>query len=189
MTVDVSLNGVADGLEVEEVASLAEFAEEPGGAWNPGWYRAEIVEGYTTQKGKTFLTEDTTSQKGDSRNLRICVKLVRGDQERTMQESFNYRPSDLSPERLKYITEARTENKGVKGRWADADVQRSSLAIASLGQIEKAALGVGKTFKRAGGAIVVTDLFGKAVDVRLSVGENGYNEITAFAPAGSHTKK
>jgi hypothetical protein len=181
----VDLNSVMDDLAVEEVASLADFAEEPGGAWASGWYKAEIIEGYTTQKGKTFLTEDGASQKGDSRNLRLCVKVFNGDSERTMQESFNYRPSDFTAERLAYIKEARIENKNVKGRWADADVQRSSLAIATLGQIEKA---LGQGFRRANGVLLTQPLVGKKLDVRLTIGDNGYNEITAFAPADSKTK-
>jgi hypothetical protein len=187
MTTDVTLNGVAETLEGEEaLPSLAEFADEPGGTWNPGWYAGEIVEGYTTQKGKTFLTEDAVSQKGDSRNLRICVKVLRGEQERTLQESYNYRSSDFTAERIAFVKEAREEYKGVKGRWPDADAQRSSLAIASLGQIEKA---VGASFKRAQGTMVVGPLFGKKVDVRLTIDEKGYNAITFIAPVGSHVKR
>lgn len=188
MTTDVSLNGVTDTLEGEEaLPSLAEFADEPGGTWTPGWYAGEIVEGYTTQKGKTFLTEDAVSQKGDSRNLRICVRVVKGNLDRTLQETYNYRSTDFTPERIAFVKEAREEYKGVKGRWPDADAQRSSLAIASIGQIEKAALAPG-SFRRSQGALVVGPLFGKKVDVRLTIDEKGYNAITFIAPAGSHVK-
>jgi hypothetical protein len=183
MTTDVSLNGVEQGLEVENVEGLDDFYEEPSGAWPAGWYAAEIVEGYTTPRGKTFLTEDTVSQKGDSRNLRLCVKVTRGDQERTMQESYNYRASDFDAQRQAFIKEARTENKEVRGRWGDGDAQRSSLALVSLSQIKKA---VG-SLSRANGAIVVGPFYGKKVDVKLVIDEKGYNEIKAIAPAGTKT--
>jgi hypothetical protein len=183
---EVSLNGVTDGLASEEV-SLVDFAEEPGGAWAPGWYAAETIEGYATAKGKEFTISDSVSQKGDSRNLRVCFKVTGPGGDRTMQENFNYRSSDFTAERQAYIQEARTENKGVKGRWADGDVQRSSLAVASLGQLQK---GTGLTSLRISeGGLVAGAFIGKKVDVRLSIDEKGYNVITAFAPAGSKTAK
>lgn len=184
MPTDVSLNGIEEGLEIETVDGLDDFYEEPSGAWPKGWYPAEIVEGYTTARGKTFLTEDTVSQKGDSRNLRLCLKVNRGDQERTMQESFNYRASDFDAQRQAFIKEARTENKDVRGRWSDGDAQRSSLALVSLSQIKKS---VGGTLPRAGGAIVVGGFFGKQVDIRLDIDEKGYNVVKAIAPTGTKT--
>jgi hypothetical protein len=182
----VSLNDVASSLDAEQV-DLTDFAEEPGGAWTPGWYKAEIVEGYATQKsGKVFTTEDTVSNKGDSRNLRICFKVsdAKGN-ERTMQESLNYRPSDFTAERLAFIKEARVEYKGVKGRWSDADAQRSSLAIASIGQLQKA---VGfPQLKMANGGIAAGTFVGQSLDVRLAIDDNGYNVVNAYAPAGTKT--
>jgi hypothetical protein len=182
----VSLNDVTDGLASESV-SLADFAEEPGGAWPTGWYKAEVVEGFATAKsGKQYSTEDAVSSKGDSRNLRLCVKVSKSDgSERTMQETFNYRASDFTAERLAFVKEARAEYKDVRGRWADSDVQRSSLAIAKIGQFQKA---IGFTqLKLANGGIAAGVFVGQALDVRVSVDENGYNVITAFAPAGSMT--
>lgn len=183
---DVTLNGIADSTETESV-SLTDFAEEVGGAWPNGWYAADIIEGYATQKsGKVFTTEDTVSGKGDSRNLRICFKVTNAKaDERTMQESFNYRSSDFTSERLAFIKEARAEYKGVKGRWSDADAQRSSLAIAKIGQLQKA-LGFSE-LKVANGGLVAGVFVAQKVDVRLTTDENGYNEINAFAPAGTKT--
>ena len=186
MNANVTLNGVAEGLASEgRVVSLEEFADEPGGAWQKGWYPATIIEGYTTAKGKTFATEDSVSTKGDSRNLRVCLKVANGTNERTMQNSFNYRPSDFTAERLAFIKEAREEYRNVKGRWSDGDAQRSSLAIAKLGQVQKATL---KSFI-FDDHMDVTKLFNVPVDVYLSIDENGYNEVTAFAPAGAKTKR
>lgn len=179
---------VNDELAVESLPSLADFAEEPGGAFAPGWYKAEIVEGYSTRNGHQFETKDEVSKKGDSRNLTICLRVTPkvGDA-RNLQERLNYRPSDFNPERLAFIKEAREEFKGVKGKWADSDVQRSSLAIASLGQIEKA---VGVGFKRlSDGSLLPGGLIGKELDVRLRIDDQGYNEVTGHAPTGQFTGK
>lgn len=178
-----SLNSMLDHLETEEVPSLADFAEEPGGAWPVGWYSAEITHGYVTGRGKEFHTEDTTSKNGDSRNARLCLKLISPKGERTMQESFNYRSEDFSPERLEFIKEARAEYKNVKGRWSDSDAQRSSLALAKIGQIERA---LGFTI-RTKDHMVPEKAIGQKVDVRLGINDDGFNKITAFAKAGEKT--
>lgn len=177
---------LTDSLAAEAMPSLADFAEEPGGALTAGWYKAEIIEGYASRKGTQFETKDEVSQKGDSRNLTLCLKVSpKNADPRNMFERLNYRPTDFTPERIAYIKEARAEFKGVKGKWSDSDVQRSSLALAALGQIEKA---VGLPFKRnTAGELVPTVLVGQLVDVRLRVDDNGYNEVTAHAPAGQFT--
>lgn len=182
---DINLNDVTTGLQGETVVSLDDVAEEPGGAWPTGWYAASFIEGYATAKGHQFLTEDTISQKGDSRNLRLCVAVSKGEETRNIQEQINYRPLDLTAERITYVKEARVENKGIK-QWPDRDAQRSSLALASLGQITKA-LGFG--FKVVDGNIAPANLVGQKVDVRLGIDEKGYNTITAFAAAGSKVKR
>lgn len=184
MSEEVTLNGVADDLLSEDVPSLAEYADEPGGAWAKGWYTAEIIEGYSTRNGKQFVTEDEPSKRGDSRNLRMCFKVTRlNGEERNMQESFNYRVSDFTAERLQYIKEMRAEYKSVKGKWLGAeDAQRTSLAIAKLGQLEKA---IGLKLKRTPQGNLVAGVFiGQKLDVYLSVDENGYNEVKQFAKLG-----
>jgi hypothetical protein len=179
---EVTLNDTIDALQSENVPDLSDLAAEAsGGALKAGWYAAEVIEGYATRKGHQFTTEDTVSQKGDSRNLRICLKIG----ERNLQTSFNYRVTDFSPERIAHIKELREEFKGVQGKWADADGQRSSLAIAKLGQFQKA---VGFTFKRTPtGQIVASPFVGQKIDVRLNVNEEGYNDVKEFAKAGDRT--
>src|SRR5262245_53553451 len=66
------------GMVPEEMPSLADFGQEPGGAWPNAWYGAKIVEGYATGSGKVWTTEDTPSKGGDSRNLRICLSINGG---------------------------------------------------------------------------------------------------------------
>lgn len=100
----VSLTG---GLAEERVVDLSDFAEAPGGALPRGWYAADIIEGYATRRGKQFVTGDTVSQNGDSRNLRLCIKVSTATEPHNLQEVLNYRPSDFTPERLAFIKEAR----------------------------------------------------------------------------------
>lgn len=172
----------------EDMPSLADFADEVGGAWPAGWYPGEIIGGYTTGRGKQFVSEDTLSKNGESRNLRVCFRLSSSLGERTTFESFNYRVSDFTPERLGQIKELREEFKGVRGAWpGQSDAQRSSLAIAGLGQFEKA---LGFRLKRTElGNLNPSPFVGQKVDCRLNIDEKGYNTITAFAPAGTRVKK
>lgn len=178
-----------DDLVAEEIPSLVDFADDISqGAWPTGWYPAIVIEGYQSKKGKQFLTEDAPSKQGDSRNLTMALKLsnVKGE-ERNIQDSTNYRVTDFTPERLAFVKEARTEYKGVKGRWPNADVQRSSLAIAALGAIERA---FGFGFRRTpNGALVTAPFVGHRVDVRLKTNEKGFNEVAELAPSGTKTRK
>lgn len=180
---DVTLD-LGEGLEAETLTGLEEMAEEPtGGAWPKGWYKAQIIEGFQTRKGKTVQTSDAPSQKGDSRNLKLCLKVFKGVEERTMIAAFNYRATDFTAERIAFIKEMREEYKGVKGRWSDTDAQRSSLALASIGGLSKA---VGFAPKLANGGLVAGIFVGQEVDVYLGVDpEKGFNEPRNFAKAGT----
>lgn len=179
---------LGDSLATETLPDLSDFADEPGGALQPGWYKAVIIEGYATRKGKQLTTEDVTSKDGASRNLRIAFQVspLRGDS-RNLINGFNYRPADFTPERLAWIKEKRAEYAGVQGKWADADAQRSSLAVAKLGQFQ-AALGF-RFATTPSGSIVIGPLVGKELDVHVRIDKNGYNEVNEYAPAGTRTPK
>lgn len=175
------------GLAHEAMPSLSEFAQEPGGAWPNGWYQGEIIEGYKAG-GFLFETGDTLSKNGDSRNLRLCLKLtapaaksdgngnsVAAGATRNTFWSQNYRVSDFHPDTLQAIKDQTAE-------------KRTAIAIGKLGQVEKA-LGFGFS-KHPEGHILAAPMVGQKVDVRLSINaESGYNEPTALAPAGTRTTK
>lgn len=182
------------GFVSEEVPSLTDFADEPGGAWANGWYPARVVEGYTTQKGKVVHTTDDVSQKGDSRNLVLALVITRRDkQTRNIRYSNNYRTTDFSAERLATVKRFRDLDKAGDlpksgNTWTgNEDVQRSSLAIGKFGQIEKA---FGHALRRSQtGNLIAGQFVGADFDVRLSTDDQGYNEITAFAKSGSHKQE
>lgn len=174
------------GFVSEDVPSLADFAEEPGGAWPKGWYPGEVLEGYSTRNGKVIQTSDTASKDGTSRNLRIAYSLTRKDkQTRNINVLVNYRVTDFDPGRLQFIKELRDQFKGSRGGWQGyEDAQRTSLSITQLGQIEKA---LGTRLKRTEqGNLVAGQFVGKKFDLRLTIDENGYNDVNAFAPVGTH---
>jgi hypothetical protein len=180
-----TLSDMTADLAVEFAPSLEDFAEESGGAWPAGWYPGEIIEGYSTPKGKQFLTDDFVSGKGDSRNLRLCFRVQGALGDRTIQEVFNYRPSDFTAERMAYVTQARLDHKGVQGKWNDdPDGQRSSLAVAKIGAIEKA---LGFSIHTVDGRVVPGRAVGQKVDVRLNINAEGFNDITKFDKAGAKT--
>jgi hypothetical protein len=174
------LNNLVEELNTE-VVDLTDFMEEStgGGAWPKGWYVAEIIEGYATRKGKQFVSEDTPSKDGSSRNLRLCIKVGDGKTERTMNMGFNYRTSDFTAERLEHIKELRKEFAEVKS-WPDKDAQRSSLAVAKLAQLQKA---IGFPFKNS-----AVPYIGQRVDVYLKVTPEGFNEVSGVAAFGSKVK-
>lgn len=180
---------LAGGLADERVLDLGDMADEPsGGALPNGWYAADVIEGYATRKGKQFTTGSSVSKSGDSQNLTICLRVSPSKGEPTnLNTSINYRVTDLTQERIEYVKDARKEFAGVKGRWANADAQRSSLAIATLGQFGKAT-GVGVSVT-ATGLVKGAAYVGKKLLVRLSTNDRGYNEVTAFAAPGTFSTR
>jgi hypothetical protein len=175
-------------LAQERVLDLSDMADEPGGPLAPGWYAAEVIEGYATRKGKQIVTSDSPSQDGSSRNALLALKVspVRGEP-RNLQTRFNYRESDFKPERVQYVKSLREDMKGVQGRWPDPDGQRTSLLLAKIGQLGKATkVGVPLT---AENTIVVGKFVGAKLDVRIVVDNNGYNEIKEYAESGTKAPK
>lgn len=174
-----------DGLAYEAVPDLSGLAETPGGAIPKGWYKATVIEGFSTRKGKQIVTADTVSSKGDSRNLLLAVSVACKPEPKNLMVRVNYRPNDLDPTRIAYVKELREEMKGVKGKWTDGDGQRSSLALAQLGQLQNAA---DQTLQKGPNGLNVSGFIGKQFEVRVTINEEGFNEINAFAKAGTYTR-
>lgn len=181
------INNVAGQAVAEEMPDIDEYAAEPSeGAWPAGWYKAEIIEGYATQSGKQMETADALSKNGDSRNVNICFRVTNGEKTRNYRGGFNYREDDFNPDVLEAIKEARTEFSDTRGKWPGeaADIQRSSLAVAKIGQFQKA---VGFKFARHDGRLDPTVFVGQQVDLRMKVNEDGFNDITEYAKLGERT--
>lgn len=160
-----------------EVTDVSDLAEETGGAWPKGWYKADVVEGYATKKGTQFTTEDVASKDGSSRNLRVCFKVRNGSEERFLHTSLNYRVEDFTTGRIAEIKTGR-ERFANQQEWPDKDLQRSSLAIAKIGGLQKATKAKDKQ---------PASFIGKALDVHLGIDKKGYNEPNGFAEPNSKT--
>lgn len=173
-------------VESEDLPSLADFAQEPSqGAWPVGWYKATVIEGYAAKSGFQFATEDKASSKGDSRNLTVCFQVKNeAGEERNMFTSFNYRIDDFTETKRGAVKELRAHYAGKKG-WAEKDLERTSLALAKLGQFGRAfsslsdpAKGYAKEnlvvkapIKRTTqGNISPLNLIGHEIDIHLTMG-------------------
>lgn len=175
------------GLAQEPMPSLADVAQEVGGAWPAGWYRAKVIAGYNA-RGYDWVTGDTLSKGGDSRNLRVAMTLtaprdmndkegnsVKAGATRNEFWSTNYRITDLT------AANAARVKANPKGD------PRLAIALGKLGQLE-VAFGQGWA-KHPEGHLLTMPLIGREVDVRRGMNKKtGYMEINAFAPVGSKTK-
>ena len=165
---------------------LSDDAREAGGALPSGWYAATVVDQYTTPRsGTAFSTSDTVAKSQESRNLMIAFSL--DGFERNIFTRLNYRAGDLT-----ISTERRAELKRMASthkpgeKWTDRGAQATFLSRGRIGQVQKA-LGIASLPLIAGAGIDVSSFPGRKVDVRLTVNEDGYNEVTDLAPSGTRT--
>jgi hypothetical protein len=174
------------GLAQEEIPSLADFADEPTGNITPGWYGATVLEGYATQKGTQFTTGDTPGKDG-KRELRLCFGIAVGNSVQNRQRTFFYRPEDFSVENIAKVKALREQFKGQRSWAGQGQAQHFSIIIGELGQLEKA---VGfKLARHPNGGFITVPYVGKRLDVRIRLGNKGFDEVAGFAPAGKMTSK
>lgn len=170
---------------------LTEFAQKASGAWPHGWYSATVIDGFV-KGGHEFLSGNTAAKQkrlpsgemsDPSVNLMVCFTLNNAETKEARNDfaQFNYRTSDFDPETLEVVRNLRAEMKGVRGRWEGfEDEQRSSIAVAKLGQLFEA---IGTDVPLSDdGEVIMAGLAGSSLFVRLGVDEEtGYNTITGFS--------
>lgn len=121
------------------------FDQEKGSGfktlWKPGRYGGVVVKEYETSGSFSSVhkTEDKPTQAGDSRNLKLCVGLVNGNETQYQSYTLNYRPEALTDERIEEVKAMRTQYKGVK-QWPDRNAQRDNLTYVRLHELEKAGI-------------------------------------------------
>ena len=178
------------GLAQEELPSLDAFYEEPSGNITPGWYAATVLEGYATGKGTQFTTTDEPfngPSGGDGRRIfRLALGLTVSGAQRNLQKTFFYSPEQFSGENLAHIKALREQFKGQKKWQGQGQAQNFSITLGHLSQLEKA-IGF-KLARHPNGGLLAAPYIGKKLDVRVSTGKNGYDEVTGFAPAGTRAK-
>jgi hypothetical protein len=178
-----------------------DFAESKGGLWDDGWYPAVVVESYEAGANNTvFRTEDSVSQRGDSRNLQICFGVVKTDRSggftttdtRHIRYNVNYVPSDLDPARIAQVQKYSQDHKGQQVRdWPeeDRDIKRAFLTYSRLHEIDRL---LGKELPMNGSGFDPEVLIKMEADVRIYTDENNgkkFNSISNVAPRGSKVKE
>src|SRR5260221_7629253 len=173
-------------MAAEELPSLSDFYEEPGGVIAPGWYKAQVLEGYATGKGTQFTTSDEPAKEG-RRAFRLCFGVNVGQRVVNLQKTFFYEADAFAPQNLARIKELRETFRSTRGAWpGQGRAQNFSITLGNLSQLEKA-IGF-KLARHPRGGLHATPYIGKALDVRIGTDKKGYNDVTAFAPAGTRAK-
>jgi hypothetical protein len=172
------MNRMNGGLAAEEMPKLEDFFEEPGGNITPGWYDAEVIEGYATGRGTQFTTSDEPSKDG-KRALRFCFALAVNNSVRNLQKTFFYAPEQFEAQYLAQIKEMREQFKGQRGAWpGQGQAQNFSINLGQLSQLSKA---TGFDLrKHPNGGLMPNTTIGKRIKVRVSLGKTGYDEVTSY---------
>ena len=125
------------GTAAQKVSRFAGFEREERKPWDDGWYSGVIMSEYETtgNYAKINKTEDAPSKKGDSRNLKLCVTLVNGNDTKNFNITINYRPEALDPERMEDLRVRKTAKEQFKG----ADF-RDSMSLSKFHELERAGI-------------------------------------------------
>jgi hypothetical protein len=171
----------AAGMAPEEVPSLDDFFEEPGGNIPPGWYDATILEGYATGKGTQFLTGDEVGKDGQ-RMLRFCFGVSVGGSQRNLQKTWFYSPGQFDGAHLAHIKSLRQKFAIAKVKSWPGHGKEQNFSI-SLGQLSQLGRAVGFTLTThpQTGGMMATPYVGKQLRVRVSTGKKGYDELVGFS--------
>jgi hypothetical protein len=169
----------AEGMAPEEMPSLDDFYEEPSGNIPPGWYDADILEGYATGKGTQFQTGDSVGKDGQ-RMLRFCFGVNVNGHQRNLQKTWFYSPGQFDGEHLARIKGLREQFKGIKSWPGHGKDQNFSISLGQLSQLGKAVGFKLAKHPNGGGGLMATPYVGKQLRVRVVTGKKGYDELAAF---------
>ena len=177
-----------DTLSLTPVPNFDNVPDQPRSEpWVDGWYAGTFVEerSFTSQSGNevTFASEDTVSQKGDSRNISLQAILTRKNGDHfNGRVRINYRPDvDFTTERLARVAEINTD----KTITPTGDEVRSRISLGQLKRLQRVA---GTTLSRNGnGGLELTPVFTKTAFFRIADGDPNpstgkvYKEIVEFS--------
>ena len=135
-----------------------------------GWYEGTIIakRELTDRAGneRIFESDDTPSQAGDSRNIRLQTELVRQSDGRKLGTNvlINYRPEDLSAETVAQVT---AHMELVKGGAEWGAYFRPFMTLSRLSKLQKIA-GVRQLQRNGNGGLDLQPLYGKKGYFRLA---------------------
>ena len=125
------------GAATQKASRFAGFEQEARKPWDDGWYSGVIIAEYETSGNFATVhkTQDQPSQGGDSRNLKLCVTVVNGNDTKSLNYTVNYRPEALDPERMEDLR----VRKAAKEKLAGADF-RDAMSLSKFHELERAGI-------------------------------------------------
>ena len=128
---------MSEAAATQKVSRFAGFEQEERKRWDDGWYSGVIVAEYETSGNfaKINKTEDVLSSAGDSRNLKLCVTVVNGNDTKSLNTTINYRPESLDAERMEDLR----VRKAAKEQFKGADF-RDSMSLSKFHELERAGI-------------------------------------------------
>jgi hypothetical protein len=169
----------AEGMAPEEMPSLDDFYEEPGGNIPPGWYEADILEGYATGRGTQFVTGDEPGKNGQ-RMLRFCFGVNVSGHQRNLQKTWFYTEGQFEGEYLARIKGLREQFAGVKSWPGHGKEQNFSINLGQLSQLGKAVGFKLVKHPNGSGGLMAKPYVGKKLRVRVMTGKKGFDELAGF---------
>ena len=150
-----------------------------------GWYVGTILgeRRFTDSNGneRVFESGDAVSARGDSRNVKLQVKIKREVDGRELNTSalINYNPTDFSQETLQAVAKRREESKDNGGQMGD--LFRPFMTITRVAKLQKIA-GVRAFRRNSEGGLDLTPLYNKTGYFRLSPDDRNpqYKQIADF---------
>jgi hypothetical protein len=165
-------DAVATLPEVPDLTGMTEDRPEP---WQIGWYSARILSTRTVTSRETgaamiFNTDDTLSNRQDSRNIRLQLEVRRKSDGQMMHTNhlINYRNENLTAEMVAAVLARKAEIKaaaklGQKVEWGELfGAFMTQLRIGTLQRLAGGNLGRGTD-----GGFLLSPLIGRSLFVRL----------------------
>src|SRR5882724_7139356 len=150
------------GTQLKKTSRFDGFEQDERKRWDDGWYSGVIVAEYETTGNFAAVhkTQDVPSQKGDSRNMKLCVTLVNGNDTKSLNTTVNYRPEALDTERMELLR----ARKAKKEQLAGADF-RDAMSLSKFHELERAGIPIEDN---GDGGFDTDKMLGVAADFYLS---------------------
>jgi hypothetical protein len=125
------------GTSTQKVSRFSGFEREERKPWDDEWYSGVIVAEYETTGNFATVhkTQDVPSSAGDSRNLKLCVTVVNGNDTKSLNMTINYRPEALDEERMTILRERKAKKESLQG----ADF-RDAMSLSRFHELERAGI-------------------------------------------------
>lgn len=173
---------MSDTIQLADVPVIPDLSSVGDEApFENGWYEGTILERreFTDRNGndRIFESSDVPSASGDSRNIRLQIKVRRSSDNREMfiGHLTNYRPEDLTQQTIEAVIADKAKPDSEK----DPSLRRSILSLQKLAKLQKVA-GVRQFQRNGNGGLELSPLYNKTAYFRLGDDERSggkYKEV------------